>query len=291
MRAFDFKTATTLEQALALLSDPAARPLAGGTDLLVQLRRGARTAGLLVDVKSIPELRRLEVGGKGMVLGAAVTGAEVRDHPEIRRRYPALAEAAGLVGGAAIQNRATIGGNLCNAAPSADTIPVLLVHDGVCLVAGPDGRRTVPVAEFCTGPGRTVLGPGEILVAVELPAPAAHSGAAYLRFTPRHEMDIAVAGAGVWLRLEKDRVVDARVALSAVAPTPLPVPEAAQALVGRPADEEAFGAAGEAAARTARPIDDVRGGGDQRRRLVEVLTRRAARAAARRARGEEVSHG
>jgi carbon-monoxide dehydrogenase medium subunit len=257
----------------------------------VQLRRHQLEVDLVVDVKRIPELTTVSLDpARGLTVGAAVTCARLCEHPGVRQVYPALIDAISLIGGAAIQERATVGGNLCNAAPSGDSIPALIVLGATCTVAGPGGVRTVPAEAFCTAPGVTVLGKGEVLVSIHLPAPKPLSGAGYVRFTPRGEMDLAVAGAGAWMRLgeERSRIVDAHVALSAVAPTPLLVESAGEALVGQAPSEEAFAQAAMLAQEVARPISDVRGTGAQRRHLVGVLVKRALRVAADRAveRGE-----
>ncbi len=290
MQPFAYQAPTSIGEALTLLADPHrdARPFAGGTDLLVQMRRGLYAPEMLVDVKRIPELSSIvfdPIGG--LTIGAAVTCAQLCDHPDVCRHYPGLVDAASLIGGAAIQRRATLGGNLCNAAPSGDSIPALIVLSAMATIVGPQGMRTVPVAAFCTAPGKTVLCPGELLIALHLPSPTPHSGACYLRFTPRGEMDIAVAGAGAWLALDADgmTIVDARIALSAVAPTPLFVEAAGKVLVGHAPTAEAFAAAAAIAQEAARPISDVRGTAAQRRHLVGVLTRRALHGALQRAQG------
>lgn len=290
MRPFAYCAPSSVDEAVALLVERGerARPLAGGTDLLIQLRRRLLELDLVVDVKAIPELSRITFDpGDGLTVGAAVSCARLCEHTEVARHYPCLVDAASIVGGAAIQERATLGGNLCNAAPSGDTIPALMVLEATCTVAGPNGLRTVPVASFCSAPGQTVLGRGELLVSIHISPPVAHAGACYLRFTPRHEMDLAVAGAGAWVQLSDAKVTDARIALGAVAPTPLLVESAGTALVGKAPDEDALAQAARLCQDAARPISDVRGTAQQRRHLVGVLVRRALRAAARRARGEE----
>ncbi len=290
MRAFDYQAPATVEGAVALLAKggECARPFAGGTDLLVQLRRGAACADLLVDVKKIPEMNELSIEADGALLvGAAVALARVAAHPGAAAGWPALADAAGLIGGTAIRSRATLGGNLCNAAPSADSVPAMIVLGATCTVAGLRGRRTLPVDGFCRGPGETALARGELVVAFRLPPPRPRTGSRYLRLTPRGEMDIAVAGVGAWLALGDDgRVAGARIALSAVGPTPLVAMEAAASLVGRAPTDDALAEAAALAQEAARPIDDVRGTARQRRHLVGVLTKRALAAAAERARGE-----
>jgi carbon-monoxide dehydrogenase medium subunit len=294
MKPFGYEAPTSVSEATALLADKSrnARPFAGGTDLLVQLRRGLCKVDLLVDVKRIPELNRLSFDpAAGLTVGAAVSCADLCEHPGVRKAYPGLVDAASVIGGTAIQGRATLGGNLCNAAPSGDSIPAMIVLGAVCTIAGPTGTRTVPAETFCTAPGKTVLGADELLVSIHLPAPGPHSGGCYVRFTPRREMDIAVAGAGAWVVLSADhaRITDARIALAAVAPTPLHVPPAGTALIGKPPTEDAFSEAAKLAQEAACPITDVRGTTAQRRHLVGVLVRRAIRGAVDRARGGVVN--
>ena len=289
MQPFAYQAPASVGEAVALLADPArgARPFAGGTDLLVQMRRGLFAPEMLVDVKRIPELNRIAFDPiEGLTIGAAVSCAWLCDHPAVQQHYPGLVDAASIIGGAAIQRRATLGGNLCNAAPSGDAIPALIVLGATATLAGPLGTRTVPVADFCIAPGRTVLCPGELLISLHVPPSTLRTGARYLRFIPRGEMDIAVAGAGAWLTLRDDgaTITNARIALSAVAPTPLWVKAAGEALVGQAPTEEAFAEAAALAQEAARPISDVRGTAAQRRHLVGVLTRRALHGAHQRAR-------
>ncbi len=286
MQPFTYHAPATLPEALDLLALTVggARPLAGGTDLLVQMRRDDRSPGGLIDVKRIPELREIRFDvGNGLRFGAAVTCAELCEHEDVAGSYPGLLDAVGLIGGTAVQGRATIGGNLCNAAPSADAVPVLIVLDAVCVVSGPKGEREVRAADFCIAPGKTLLADDELLVALRVPAPAPDSGGAYLRFTPRGEMDIAVAGAAAWLRLDGSTIAEARVALAAVAPTPLFVPAAGALLAKKQPTEMLFAEAGRLAAEACTPITDHRGSEAQRRHLVGVLTRRCLMAALDRA--------
>jgi len=260
--------------------------LAGGTDLLVRMHSGAERPGAVVNIKKIPELCSIELGPAGLVLGAAVCAAEIGEHAELAALYPGLAEAVALIGSDQIQGRASVGGNLCNGSPAADTVPSLVALGAECAIATPGGgRRRVPVHAFVTGPGTTVLGPGELLVALHVPAPAVGAADAYLRFIPRSEMDIAVVGAAVSLTLDSaGQCRAAQVALGAVAPTVLRVPQAAAALVGSSLDEAAVLRAGDAASAACNPIDDKRGTAGYRRKVAGVLTRRAIALAAQRAR-------
>jgi carbon-monoxide dehydrogenase medium subunit len=270
-----------------------ARPFAGGTDLLVQLRLNLFEPELVVDLKRIPELNQISFDPQaGLTVGAAVSCARLCEQPEASTWYPGLVDAASIIGGMAIQGRATVGGNLCNAAPSGDSIPAMIVLGAKCIIAGAQGERSVPVETFCTAPGKTILSPGEILVSIHFPPPKPRSGVHYLRFTPRREMDIAVAGAGASLVLSDDyaKVVEARIALGAVAPTPLLVKEAGASLIGQAPTEDAFAEAARLAQAAARPITDVRGTIAQRRHLVGVLVKRALRGALCRAKGEPI-HG
>lgn len=288
MQPFRYEAPRSLEEAVRLLAGAngtEARVLAGGTDLIVQMQRGLRKPELVVDVKRIPETNVLALEADGLRLGAAVPAAALRERPELREAYPGLIEAAELIGSEQIQGRATLGGNLCNASPAADTVPALIAVGAHCVVAGPTGTRTLPVEGFVLAPGKTALQAGELLVELRIPAAPPRSADAYLRLIPRSEMDIAVVGAGVRVTLDAaGRCSDARVALGAVGPTPLLVPDAAAALVGSEVDEAALDRAAAAASAAAQPIDDMRGTVAYRRRVSGVLTRRAARIAAERAR-------
>lgn len=286
MKWFDYAAPGSLAEAVQLLSaNPRARPLAGGTDLLVQLRSGQKETDLVMDLKRVSVLNEVRYDcERGLTFGAAVPCCWIHGDRAIRQAYPALAEVASLIGGIQIQNRASIGGNLCNAAPSADSIPVLIAYQAVCRITGPGGDREVAAEDFCTGPGRNVLQPGELLVTIHLPKPQARLGARYLRFTPRNEMDIAVAGAAAAVVVNNGTFASARIALSAVAPTPLFVREAGDQLAGKPANQESINAAAEIATAAAKPITDMRGTTEYRRHLCAVLTRRALEAALQRAR-------
>ena len=295
MKDFAYAAPRTLREAVLQLADKGekARPLAGGTDLLVQLRNKRFGPECIVDVKNIPELNELSFGPrKGLRIGAAVSCWRIYNDPEVTARYPGLIDSASIIGGIQIQGRATLGGNLCNAAPSADAIPSLIVHSAVAEIAGPNGKRKIPVEEFCTGPGENVLQPGELLVALQLPPPRKFAAAHYLRFIPRNEMDIAVVGAGAYVELtnRKRSFKNVRIALSAVAPTPLFVHQAGEMLIGREVSDELIAEAASAAQAVARPISDMRAPAAYRLHLVGVLTRRALHGAVARARGQFVAN-
>lgn len=286
MEAFDYVAPRTLDEVFGLLGNGRrSLMLAGGTDVIVQLREGRRHCDQLIDLKHIPALvSRSTLADGSLDIGAAVPLAELYEDREVRRVFPALVDAATIIGGVAIQSRASLGGNLCNASPAADSSPALIALGARLTLVSAAGTREVPVEEFFAGPGRNVLQPGEILLKIHLPAPAPRSGAFYHRFIPRNEMDIAVASSGVSIALAADgRTIEAaRVALGAVAATPLLVPAAAAALIGKEAGAEAFAAAGQAAHDAASPIEDMRGGIAQRKHLAKVLTVRALEGALKR---------
>ena len=283
----DYRSPRSVKETVDLLAehDGAAHVLAGGTDLLVKLRAGFVAPRLVVDVKAIPQLRAIDTDARGFRIGAAVSCAEIGEHAALAAAWPGVVEALQLIGSTQIQGRASLGGNLCNASPAADSVPALIAAGALCQVAGPGGEREVPVEKIVTGPGRTSLARGEFVVAFGLDRPRARSGDAYLRLIPRTEMDIAVVGAGVALTLDEAGVcTHARVALGAVAPTPLLVTEAAQALIGTRVDDKALAALAAAASAACRPIDDKRGTVAYRVKVAGVLARRAARVALERAR-------
>ncbi len=287
MKSIRFAAPTSVEEAVSLLAEAngSARVLAGGTDLIVQMRSGVRRPELVVDIKRIEELRSVSEEEGGFRVGAAVAGAELGEREDVRRAWPGVVEAFELIGSTQIQGRATLGGNLCNASPAADSVPALIAAGATCTIAGPGGRREAPVESIVTGPGQTSLGKGEFVVSFLLPARPPRSGDAYLRLIPRTEMDIAVAGAGVNLTLdESGTCTGARVGLGAVAPTPLLVEEAARALVGTRLEDEALEKLAQAVSAACNPIDDKRGTRVYRTRVAGVLARRAAGIALERAR-------
>ena len=282
-----YEAPESVEGAVSLLAGggPRGRVLAGGTDLLVQLRAGVIAPDLVVDIKRIRETREIREEDGMLVIGAAVTGAELGEHARLKSAWPGVVEAAELIGSTQIQGRASLAGNLCNASPAADTVPALVAAAATCRVAGPKGMRRVAVEEVCTGPGQLSLGDGEFVVAFELTEQPPRSADAYLRFIPRTEMDIAVVGAGVNLSFdERGRCTAARVALGAVAPIVILVEEAGAALLGTECDDAALEAMAAAARAACRPIDDKRGTAEYRTKVAGVMATRAARIAADRAR-------
>ena len=276
----------TLDEAIGAFAaaGSAARILAGGTDLLVQMRSGAVKPGVIVDIKNIKETTTIEeTAGGGFRIGAAVPGAVLAEHPRFGKVWPGVLEAVNLIGSTQIQGRASAGGNLCNSSPAADSVPAMIAAGAIVMVAGPSGRREMPVEQVPAGPGRTNLKPGEILVSFALPPRPPGSGDAYLRMIPRTEMDIAVVGCGVSLTLKDGVCTAARVGLGAVAPTVLLVEAAAKALVGSKLDAAALNAAAAACSAACRPIDDKRGTIAYRTKIAGVLLKRTATIAAQRA--------
>lgn len=277
MQEFEYVRAATIAEAAAALRRDGARPLAGGTDIIPQMREGRRHVSRVVDLKHVEELAAVAPRPDGgMMIGATAAATIVAHTPAIAGNYPAVASSARLIGGVQIQNRASLGGNVCNAAPSADAVPALLVHDALAIVASHEGRREVPLASLLRGPGRTALQDAELLVAIALPPPAPRSAAAYLRFTPRREMDIAIVGSAAWIALDEQGVIaDARIALASVAPTAIRAPSAERLLLGARPTPALFTEAGRRAAQDARPISDTRASADFRSTLLSVLTARA----------------
>ncbi len=288
MHAFDYATPQSVADAVVLLNEHGknALVLAGGTDLIVQLRENRRRAEVVVDIKGISEANELSYDvSTGLTIGAAVPCYRIYGDAAIAAAYPGLMDATSLVGGTGIQGRASLGGNLCNGSPAGDTIPPMIVLGGVARIAGPDGTREVAVEDFCTAPGRTVLAKGEFLISLHFPTPEVHSGAYYRRFIPRNEMDIAVVGVGASVVLCDDlsRFVSARIAVASVAPTPLFVRDAGDALTGQAVSDESIQKASEIAQAAARPISDMRGTAEYRTHLTGVLTRRVLNGAVQRA--------
>lgn len=289
MRRFDLALPTSLDDCLKLLRDggDGGRPvklLAGGTDLLPQLKDGLLRPARVIDLSGVAALRAMEIApGRQARIGAAVTARTLERHAGVRSRYTALAEGAALVGSIQVRNLATLGGNLCNAAPSADMAPPLLALDAQAVIAGSGGRRQVPIAEFFTGVRQTVLAPDELLVELVVPDPGPGSGGTYVRHTPRRELDIAVVGVASQLWVRDGVCTRARIALASVAPTPVRATAAERSLEGQPVTPERIARAAELAVEAARPISDQRGSAEFRRHLVRVLTRRTLTTALARA--------
>ena len=277
MPNFDYEAPTSLSSALELLARPGEnRPLAGGTDVIDQLKSNRRNADLVVDLKRIPELLNIDSDDSGLTVGSAVSCTEVHNFTAEIGGFAALTESSELVGSVHIQNRASVGGNICNAAPSADTIPSLLIHEAVAHTASASGGREIPLIDFFAGPGQTVLEKGEILKELVLPAPSANTASAYLRFIPRNEMDIAVAGVGSLIEVDPSTnvVTKARIALASVAPTPVRAYVAEEFLEGTKIDADAIEKTADLAVGSAVPITDVRGSAESRKDLIRVLTKR-----------------
>ena len=290
MQAFDYVAPKSVADAVSILNQNGdqARMIAGGTDILVMMRAGRRLADIVVDVKEIPELNQMTYTPQtGLTLGAAVPCHRIYEDATLAAAYPGLIDSAALIGGIQIQGRASIGGNLCNAAPSGDSIPAVIALSGICNIAGPNGTRQLPAEDFCTAPGQNALQRGELLVSISFPAPQAHSGANYQRFIPRNEMDIAVAGVGSSVVLDPSgqTFVSARISLASVAPTPVFSRAAGESLAGQPVSDESIRQASELAMADAKPINDMRGTIRQRTHLIGVLTRRTLNIAVARAKG------
>jgi carbon-monoxide dehydrogenase medium subunit len=276
MKAFEYFAPRSLAEATEVLAryQGEARTVAGGTDLLLKMKAGRLSPKAIVNIKRVPELRGLTFNSH-LTLGALTTLEEIKQSSMIRERYPALSDAAATMASVQIRNLATVGGNLCNAAPSADLAPILIALNAAARLAGIKGERRIPLEDFFTGPGTTVLAPGELLVSLEVPPPAGPS--VYLKHSPREHMDIAVVGIGLALRgynpLSQE-CAEPRVVLGAVAPVPLRARRAEAELTGGPLAAERIDRAAKIAAEEAKPIDDVRGSAWYRRRMVAVLTRR-----------------
>ena len=284
-----YEAPNSVQAAVKLLASGAgkARVLAGGTDLLVQLRSGRLEPDLVVDVKRIPAMKAIKAEAGGFRIGAAVSGAELGEHKALGKAWPGVVEAARLIGSTQVQGRATMVGNLCNASPAADSVPALVAAGAKARIVGPKGKRDIPVENVAVAPGKTSLAKGELIESIFLPKRPPRSGDAYLRFIPRSEMDIAVVGAGVSITLDAKGICTmARVSLGAVAPRVLLVEAAAKTLIGTRIDEAALAKLAAAASAACRPIDDKRGTKEFRIQVAGVLARRAAEKALQRARGK-----
>jgi CO/xanthine dehydrogenase FAD-binding subunit len=289
MSDIHYAAAKSVKEAVKLMlaAKGKGRILAGGTDLLVQMKSGMVAPGVIVDVKKIPEMTAITEKKGSYTIGAAASAAAIREHRKLKKAWPGVVEAINLIGSTQVQGRASAGGNLCNASPAADSVPALVAAGCVVNMQGPKGKRSVPVEKFNAGPGKTTLKPGEIVVSLTLPARPKNSGDAYLRLIPRTEMDIAVVGCGVSLTMKGGTCVSARVGLGAVAPTVLLVDKAAKALAGSKLDDKALEAAAAACSAACKPIDDKRGTIKYRTKIAGVLLKRATAIARDRANGIE----
>ena len=289
MRAFAYHAPTSLAEAVSILEREGGggKILAGGTDLLIAIKERGFVPNYVVSLRDVKEVQQVSFDAQqGLRIGAAARLSDVASHPVVQERYPIIVQGASLVGSLQIQNQGTVVGNVCNAAPSADTAPPLVALGAIARIVGPGGERTVPVEDFFVGPGRTVLKSDELVAEIIVPPPPARSGGAYERFTPRQEMDIAVVGVGSVVTLgQGDRCTAARICLGAVAPTPVRAKAAEAALIDRDLTPEAIEAAADAAVKDATPISDQRGTAEYRKHLVKVLTRRTVSAAWQDARG------
>ena len=288
MESYGYVAPNSIAEVLAVLNDGTSagqmtQVLAGGSDVLVQMRMPNHQPRTIVDIKKLAETNRLEVSAEGIYIGAAVSSAVMNEHQGLRKAMPGLMEAGDLIGSTQVQGRATICGNLCNASPAGDSIPALIAAGGLCDIATASGTREMPVEDFVVGVGKNALQEGEFLLGVKFAMPKVSTKDAYLRFTPRTEMDIAVAGVGVRVSVENGICTDARVSIGAVAPTALLVTSAADALIGSSLDEAALAAAGQACKDSASPISDKRGTAEYRQKVVAVLCKRAIAIAHKRA--------
>lgn len=289
MAITDYKVPQSIDEAVQMLASSGnnIKVLAGGTDLIIQSKPQSSDPLHVVDIKNLEGMMSAVLDSTGLRMGPAISCAEFTARNDIKAIFPGLVEAAYLIGSTQVQGRASIGGNLCNASPAADTIPALIANNAQCIIQGPGGERTVAAEDFVVGVGKNCMEPGELLTQITIATPTPGTSDAYLRFIPRSEMDIAVAGAGVRITLDSTgRCTDARVAIGAVATTVLLVPEAAKALIGSTLDDAALQAAADAASAASRPISDRRGTAEYRRHVVGVLVKRAAKIAAERVKGE-----
>ena len=286
MPRVSYTAPTTVDDAVKALASAAglAKVMSGGTDLLVQLKSGRLKPEIIVDTKRIPGMIGIREEGDFFVIGAATPGVMIEAHETLKHAYPGIVEGMDLIGSQQIQGRASLAGNLCNASPAADSVPPLIAARAIAVVAGPNGKREVPVEQIVVGPGRTSLEKGEFLVEFKVPKPKPRQGDAYLRFIPRTEMDIAVVGCAVNVTLDAGGTcTDARVVLGAVAPTQLLVEDAAKALIGHKLDDATLQALDAAAQVICKPISDKRGTIEYRTKVAGVLARRAAAIAFERA--------
>jgi carbon-monoxide dehydrogenase medium subunit len=285
VRRFELALPESLDDCLRLLAQrgPETKLLAGGTDLLPQMKNSVVMPKRVIDLSGVARVKILECDTKGLRIGAAVPARQVEQDPRVREGYAAVAESAALLGSVQVRNLATVGGNICNAAPSADMAPPLVALEAQAVIAGPKGERRVPLSDFFTGVRKTVVGPDELLVEIFVPAPGPHSGGSYIRHTPRRELDIAVVGVASQVTIANGVCAKARISLAAVAPTPVRATAAEAALEGKPLTPELIERAADLAGQAAKPISDQRGSADFRRHLVRILTRRTLTTALARA--------
>lgn len=285
MRRFELALPESLDDCLRLLAQrgPETKLLAGGTDLLPQMKNSVVMPKRVIDLSGVARVKILECDATGLRIGAAVPARQVEQDPRVRNGYAAVAESAALLGSVQVRNLATVGGNICNAAPSADMAPPLVALEAQAVIAGPKGERRVPLSDFFTGVRKTVVGPDELLVEIFVPAPGPHSGGCYIRHTPRRELDIAVVGVASQVTMANGVCAKARISLAAVAPTPVRATAAEAALEGKPLTPELIERAADLAGQAAKPISDQRGSADFRRHLVRILTRRTLTTALARA--------
>ena len=285
MRRFELALPESLDDCLRLLAQrgPETKLLAGGTDLLPQMKNGVVTPKRVIDLSGVARVKILECDAKGLRIGSAVPARRVEQDSRVRDIYTAVAESAALLGSVQVRNLASVGGNICNAAPSADMAPPLVAMEAQAVIAGPKGERRVPLSDFFTGVRKTVVGPDELLVEIFVPAPGPHSGGCYIRHTPRRELDIAVVGVASQVTIANGVCAKARIALAAVAPTPVRATAAEAVLEGKPLTPELIERAADLAGQAAKPISDQRGSADFRRHLVRVLSRRTLTTALARA--------
>jgi CO/xanthine dehydrogenase FAD-binding subunit len=291
VRRFELALPSTVEDCVAALTSGGdVKVVAGGTDLLPQMKNGLVKPASVVDLSGVPALRVLETDSNGALhVGAAVSARTVELSEIVRAGFIGLAEGAGVIGSHQVRNLATVGGNVCNAAPSADVSPPLVALDAIAVVAGPNGRRNIPISDFFVGVRRTALQPGELLVEIVVPAQPAGSGGTYLRHTPRRELDIAVVGVASQLTIQDGRCTRVRIALGAVAPVIVRATEAEARLEGQTVTAELIAEAAALAVNAAAPISDQRGSAEYRLHLVKVLTRRTLQTAFERATGRSSS--
>lgn len=285
MRRFELALPESLDDCLRLLAQrgPETKLLAGGTDLLPQMKNSVVMPKRVIDLSGVARVKILECDAKGLRIGAAVPARQIEQDPRVREGYAAVAESAALLGSVQVRNLATVGGNICNAAPSADMAPPLVALEAQAVIAGPQEERRVPLSDFFTGVRKTVVGPDELLVEIFVPAPGPHSGGSYIRHTPRRELDIAVVGVASQVTIANGVCAKARISLAAVAPTPVRATAAEAALEGKPLTPELIERAADLAGQAAKPISDQRGSADFRRHLVRILTRRTLTTALARA--------